>query len=554
MSTRQLDNNGAPAESVSPSVFIPAITVTGILVLIVVGGAVFMILRAYKRRRERRGQRLSKLDVESSDGTWRGGDWDAHVRNGRLTRDSRQPKGFAARTDDTITRPETAALAGEPPVSWNAQDIVGQGDQREGSPTRETITKRVVNIWRGYEFGSVKDDIIRGVHTEKTTPAPSMTHSYRSEKIDRITGSQISNHLYEDHASAKSLYDSKELAAENEKAFSGLDMDPELASSLLTINTGDFSPVTSMDSREFEFTPSSPSIGTALKPPPLTSTSTTYRPPQFPNIAALTQGYFRTFSFQEQVPSLTEHIASQFNPVKRERTRRDPTATKLAPPFSAAFGEFTGLALREPQASSASAFGHGTVDLENSPPAPPPKDERKRTSWNGRSILLLDDARPHPQSYYARPVPTTLNLDADSDSDPADHFPNVITRTSAVGNFVFPLPPQSYPEEFMDTELVLTLTASKASVSSLHSSVSSFSTTYAGGLSPAPAPRPYFSGSSDGSSSVNLARSAMTAAELEMELRRIRDKASSERRMRERRMEEYGDEEFEPARASFGFI
>ncbi|KAI5858992.1 hypothetical protein BZA05DRAFT_414735 [Tricharina praecox] len=551
------------AESVSPRVIIPAVTVVGVLVLIIIAGAVYAIVRAHKRRQRRRGQRLSRGDEEAggfddSEGVWREGNWDNYVRNGRLTRDSRQMKGmvFSGRSDTIIRQPESAATRSPRPPSWDARDLVGQGFQRGslGGANRE------VNTGRGYEIGHMADvydpsdakggsvhvaEVSLGIHPAFRTSPPG------SSKIERMTGSRLSNGMYEDRPSG-----SREGSNSGSSGLSYPQLNINIPSTLPDLNT-DISPTTTIWS---QFSPHSAGGlgGTQLAPPPATAA--------YPNITALakvsgSRSSIQTTSFYIRDQSISEHVATQFAPARRESRRERSSAAysgsshmrrnsstrtrKLVPPLSAAFGGFTGLtrydskASRASRASSISTFRHGTLEEEeeneNVPPLPSPTPKQRR-SWSGRSVLLLDEFPKKSAQTTATPL----------------------SGSPRIGSYLG----SSIPEADGGEDLRRTTSASKVSISSMPSSVSSFNTMYAaGGLSPTPAPRlMQLSPSDRGRSPVSDTRSNKSTIDLEMETRtrnwaRERAEGYEQKKARRKREDEEDDEHHQhPARSSFGFL
>jgi hypothetical protein len=554
--SERTDNSSSTAKSVSPKVIIPAVTVVGVFVLILLAAVVFMLLRAYKRRK-RHGPGLSRLDTESGSGVWREGDWDNHVRNGRLTRDSRQLQGrMPSDRDDVVRIPEPTVPRDSEP-SWNARDIVGEGFRREEDPV---AAKRTVNVRRGYEIDTAEE---RGhsVHAAEISlrVAPSV-HSQTSSigKIERMTGNKLSNDLYEDRPSGQGHpregRDSVATTAPHQPRIN-TSIPPASMFDSYTVNA-DLSPASTIGSWAFGI--SSPVACTPLNPPPAPSPSQIAA--TYPNIAALARVNVtvsskaapkRQSSFLAREPSIAEHIASQFSHSRHKRLSNSSSATrgssstrKLAPPLSAARGGFTGLtrydskASQKSHTSSISTFRHGTLEEEEEPPprpillsAPPPPRSRA-PSWSGRSVLVLDDEPRKPNSR------TTLSPPASGTS---------------TGNFL------GFMEHGGGEGIQRSTSISKASVSSVPSSISSFSTVYAGvpgGLSPTPAlRRPRIPRTTDDTSPVSETASSMTEAELEANKHRVRERVRRGSQERETgRKKEEEEDEFQPARTSFGFL
>ncbi|KAF8541279.1 hypothetical protein BDD12DRAFT_879035 [Trichophaea hybrida] len=550
--SRRADDSSSPAESVPPIV---AVTVITVVVLIIFAIAVFMIIRAYKKRQRRGERRMSGwLETDFSDGALRGRGLESVTPPPRvveMAKDTHQWRGenSAARN---IRPPKPAARRTHRPRSWEPESSVGQELQR-----------RVAGVKLGYEVSS-PDAALSGVHTEEIAlgMAPNMHRSTPSlSKLERMTGNQLSNDLYEGRTSRQGQSrDSNGLSIRNKdknifgypKFNTNISYTPHQPG--LNLYT-DLSPSTTIG--DFEFSPISPtSVGetTALAPPPPPPSprpSVAQMAVAYPNIATLAHANraasdvhprrhsSRTsFSFREQGQNITEHIASQFNPAKRGRLRlafssgRQRSSTRstrnLAPPLSAAFGGFTELdrhkTTRDSRASSISTFRFGTTVEDDPPPLPTPT-AIERHSWSGRSVLFLDEA-----SRWAGRGPRT------------------------------PIRPVDEQMEGSPS-LIRTLSASKASISSMISSVSSLNTLsggFTGGLSPTPAPRP--PRTADGTSANSQAPSVVLQEQQPLNTERIweiADEESQERKKTPRSRDDEEDDdndEHQPERSSFVFL
>ena len=465
---------GSTAESTSSRVIIPAVLVIGVLVHMIVAGAVYAVCTR-RRRRGRRGQRFSRRDEEAGgfdDGAWREGNWDNHVRNGRLARGSRKMVFSGIR--GSIIRPPKPAVTRSPRPPWDARAIVGRGFQRCSLGG----ANRAVNaglLGHNHDASNARNnvhpaEISLGIH------AVYRTNTLGTSKIERMTGSQLSNGLYEDLPSGRESWRDVHKPESPSPSYSLLNI--TIPPALLDLNT-DISPTTTVGP-QYPSTSAGSIGGTQLVPPPAT--------PAYPNIAALSRANamaaivsepplsIQTTSFYARDQSISEHIATQFAPAKCECRRERPNAAynssnhlrrnsstrtrKQVPPLSAAFGDFTGLtqyypkASRASRASSISAIGLEEGEEENVPPRPSPTSKQRRP-WNGRSVLLLDEVPRKPAQTTATPLSG------------------------------------SFPEAEGGEELWGVASAFRDSVSSMPSSVSSSSTMDAiGGLSPMPAPRP----------------------------------------------------------------
>lgn len=565
MSEQPADSSGSTTKSVSPKAIVPAVTVVGVFVLIILAAVVFMILRAYKRRRQRRGLRLPRgLDTENDAGVWREGDWDKHVRNGRLTRDSRQLQ--AERAEDFSEPPSAARRDAEPP--WDAREIVGQGFQRGAL----VAANGAVNVRRGYEIG-VAEERRLSVHAAEialgVAPSVHSSHAPNVGKIERMTGNQLSNDLYSDRPSGHSREGRESLAATQLRIDTSMFASYKLGAEIT-------SPATTVASWGFEISPNGTYTALAPAPAPAPAPSPSQLAASYPNVAALARVNVTVSSepvskrqsnrpaFFGREPCIAEHIASQFNSSRHKRVNEGSTARRsssiksLAPPLSAARGGFTGLRRYESKASSASqisqvsqessisTFRHGTLEEKEEPPPPPPLPKsfilappptKPKRSWTGRSVLLLDDAPPSARKKTLHP--------------PAEHKPSS-RRTSAAENFF------GLIEHGGGASIQRNGSTSKASVSSMPSSISSLSTLQAGGLSPTPARRPPRTSRTTTATTTDDsdAMSSMTEEELQVEIQRIRQRArrASEERNARRRKAEDEDEYQQPARSSFGFL
>ena len=636
----RVDGRGASAESVPPNIIIPAVSVTAVVVLIVFALAVFAFLRSSRGRQRCQSQRsggeslVSRwLDTTSSldeGATWRDVDLESNPRSAKSSGLSSSPfykapgfglgSPFAARNNSSIKSPDPVAHR---PRSWNSRGSVfrksgpdriaddfdfgccgfsrcttGQATATTTTTTTTTTTKTDVN--------SVEVALV-GV---ATSTMPSYTTGL--SKLERMTGTQLSNKLFEENASGG--HEASQLPS-GFRAMRNL-IYPQINTNISvprhrrgsSLDTN-ISPTTV---GEFEFSPASPTDATALAPPPPPPppASAAHLSAIYPNIAALTQtdvtvgGEFLLRRAPDRTPSASpapptappspttvppiepstpppsspapaqarrepnsrEHIASQSNlPSVRERLRLARTSTAssiqrhgsshLDAPLSAAFGGFTGLdrmgseTSRVSLGSSISTFRFDTVEEDPPPPLPTASE---RHSWSGRSVLLLDDA-------------------------PSSHRPTIpLINTAPDRQLLSPPPPPllapSTPP--MTPQDVAWKEAESASLHSLHSCVSSSlnSVSYIScdgggggggggsggmrlceGLSPAPRHNRL---SSDGASTYSHAR---TELELEMEMKRIRDRAqraSYERKLRRRREEEeeVGSENYQPVKTSFMFL
>jgi len=546
--SERTDNNSSTTESVLPKA---AVTVITVVVLIIFAIAVFMILRAYKRR-QRRGERRAsgRLETGFRDGTWRGRDLESNTPVARVVEISKSshPWKGGNLAAQNIRSPEPAAWRTHRPRSWDSESSVGQELQR-----------RVASVELGYEVSN-SDAALGGAHAEEIAlgMAPSIHRSSPSiSKLERLTGNQLSNDIYEDRTSGQGQSrDSNGLSLRNEdkEIFNYPKLNTNIPFTLhqphLFLYT-DLSPSTTIG--DYEFSPISPTSvaeTTALAPPPPPPPPTSAKKiaVAYPNITALTQANLAasnsvhskqhsnrtSFSFREQGQNITEHIASQFNPAKRGRLRQafnsgrrrssSRSTRNLAPPFSAAFGSFTELdryQSRDSRASSISAFRFGTT-VEDEPPPLPTPTAIERHSWSGRSVLLLDEVSRWAGRRSKTPIHSV-------DEDQIEGKPN-LTRT---------------------------LSTSKVSISSMPSSVSSVNTLsggFAGGLSPTPALRRPRTADD---TSAKIQAPSVTEQKQQIDLGGIWDMVggtSQETIARSRGEEEDDNDEHQPAKSSFVFL
>lgn len=393
----------AASSSVNPRVIVPSVTVIGVLVLITVVGAVFVIVRAYRSRQRRlHGRRMSDAHQESRAGREERGGGDG-VRGGgvmggsgeRWERAERAERGKPFARDWRHSEPAllpSPGLALQRPSSWNPR-VKG----------RPGMGIHIAELDLGPRGGHV--------------PSPSLS------KIERITGNALSNDLYAERPSGApavpppARHPSSRRLSFPPPSASVLPREPKFGLKLET-DLAQLSPTSTNDTSLHDDISPSSSQGTitisGLSAPPAAA---------YPNIAALARANAHDKARSQRLSayaagSVTEHIAGQFNRTRQSRLSQRVTSTRdMAPPPSAAFGGFPRRQNSKASAvsdlstmskisalsdlstvSSVSAGSDSTVSMGPTAPSsnslkPPPLPPHRR-SWSGRSILLLDNPRP----------------------------------------------------------------------------------------------------------------------------------------------------------------
>lgn len=566
-----------------------------------------IFVRAYRKRR-RRSSDVEKQDAGAGRAEERG--IANHGRHGSIAKSGGRSPGVFDRPGGAIRPLPHAAKRESRTLPEEARKVVDQEFHKGRSGGREGV-ERAVTAGQGYTVRHAHETSGTEVHESSGIPAVPIIG-----KIERITGSVLSNDFYSDRASGSghSRSNSVNTAGEPKRHSYPLLSTKDIAPAPsphrpLTLDTdlSLVSPETEI-STSHDFTPSSAhtAVFKTLSPPPAAPNAIALK---YPNVTALVRANpsaesskrssnrssnrsSSRFSYTQfySGTNLAEHISTQYNRLKEPRKSPQTPPKDAAspervpdPPLSAAFGGFT--IARKPSRST--RLSHGSTGLTSPIEEPVGKGHAHRLSWNGRSVLELD--APGASNQYNPPPPASSSqsrpqmlrridrsLELATPPAPPPPPPKFATspriRTSAFGSRrhkdyppLPPIPPDPSDIAGGPGELILptfmsrSASNSKVSVVSVPSTISSFNTitgrTTVGGLSPTPArhsqrntPDYEDAGSSSNRKSVGGSTvltetseiSNMTEAELEMEMRRIRERArrASDERRGARRMNE----------------
>lgn len=547
-----IDGAEPTSSSVSPKAVVPSITIVSLLVLITFVGAVVIFVRSYKKRRH-------SPDVEkqtTEDGEARERRAGNRERRGSIMGNgARSPRGYEG-PGGAIRPPPRAAERGftvlpeEGGEDGNQAFHKGRGGNGEAEEAGTEILER------------------------SSIPVASIG------KIERITGNALSNDFYSDRASGSghSRGNSVNTAAESgHNSYSSpstKNIAPVLSFRPLALDTSparDFSPYNEHTST-FKHSP----LPAVIAPDMTTPVSASHSAESTSNPSTRSSSRF-SYTQLHLGTNLGKHISTQYNRLKEPRKpprekQGDVISLETVPaPQLPPFSDFN-INQKPSRPTRLSSQSMGVI----SPVEPAEIGHSQRLSWNGRSVLELDAPGPSKQ-YNSTPPPklkprvlrrTDRNLPAEP-IPPPKFATSPQARTSAFGLRHYsdyppppPIPPDPNdvaggPGEFvLPMPMFRSASNSKMSVVSTPSSVSSINTyvyrNTIGGLSPTPALRnsPDYEDvissnrKSAGGSTVLTETSEisnMTEVELEMEMRKIRERArraSEERRGARRRSEE----------------
>ncbi|KAI5821304.1 hypothetical protein BZA77DRAFT_4011 [Pyronema omphalodes] len=644
------DQSGSPDESVSPRVIVPVVTVVAVVVLIVFALAVFVMIRAYNRRRK---QAQEKKDASrwrnsaDSEGAWHNQDLENGLPQGgtrmaSLERPRSKEEAKSKRSTFILKAPVPAAFR----MTFQSakrdsvkQDSVPRNGKNSESAHHDEILgspKSKYAIESGFEDGS-------SCSTNRMT-------SGTLGKLEQITGSQFSNSIYdqqyeEQQETAASL-DREQLKntlalppRRRRRSISQpnlrINIPPVNHGRSLSVNT-DISPATT--NGDFEFSPISPtSISeamSALAPPPPASASTAF-PSTYPNIAALTQANINVSNAILSRQSLNHHPSFTGLSISREHSgsgnsgisggsggrRATQYHSKLSPQFSPRFspplrnheqiqldimsptGQIrrysnSSIDLNGPALSATFGnFDHGEYENLNSRPLsmassigsfcfgrPGAGEENsdgistQRHSWNGRSVLLLDD--PNLSTTSLRPIARRADTDRTTTGMSARTARTLRRAATTAGRSPSPSPmpsPMPSPHQLQQLHIDhrVSMNFDKSSIYSAPNSARS-SLNVTGGLAPAPIRNPPMQVITNNQQSRQRAQRPKTfdgsqgfaglegLADLRMEMGRgdVRDvdreppkrEDYDQRMMRRNREMEEEDFVFQPERASFVFL
>jgi hypothetical protein len=551
------DQRGSPDESVSPRVIVPVVTVIAVVVLIVFTLAVFVMIRAYNKRRK---QAQEKKDASrwrnsaDSEGAWHNQD----LENGMAQGGTRMAS-LEGRRSKEEAKPKRSTFVLKAPVPA-AFRMTFQSAKRD-SVKQDSIPRTGKNSESAHHddiSGSPKSKytIENGLEEGSSSSTNRMT-SGTMGKLEQITGSQFSNSIYdqqydEQQGSTASL-DREQLKntlalppRRRRRSISQpnlrINIPPVNHGRSLSVNT-DISPATT--NGDFEFSPISPtSISeamSALAPPPPASATTAF-PSTYPNIAALTQANINVSNAILSQQSLPHHPSFSGMSISREQPgngnsggsgghRATQYTSKLSPQFSPRFspplrnheqiqldimsptGQIrrysnSSLDLNAPALSATFGnFDHGDHDnLGNRPLSMAssigsfcfgrsgPGDENsdgistQRHSWNGRSVLLLDD--PNLSMTSLRPIARRADTDRTATGMSARTARSLRRAATTAGRSPSPSPvpsplPSPYQLQQLNVDHRISMNFDKASIYSAPNSARS-SLNVGGGLAPAP--------------------------------------------------------------------
>lgn len=514
----------------------PSITVVSLLVLITFIGAVIIFVRSNKKKRRQ------LLDVEKQDSEAREWGTENYERRGSMgTNGTRVSKGFE-RPSGAIRSPPRVAERGSRALSWETREAMNQAfhNGRDGEAQEA------------------------GTTILESSSAP-------IGKIERITGNALSNDFYSDRASGSSHSRGNSANTATVPRNHNYPSPPT-------------APVLSFRSLvpDFNLSPIPPSTSTSTttrdsllydehtkhlsSPPPaviahdttaLASPNLSSEPSERSSDLSSTRSSSR-FSYTQLYlgTNLGKHISAQYNRLKEPRkslqTLKDGAERVQISPQSPGPSDFP--VARKP--SRGIRLSSGSTDIISSVELAG-RGHAQRLSWSGRSVLELDVPGPSKQYNpisFSQPKPHVLrridrNLPAECTLTPKSPPPMLADLSDVAGgpdDFILPMP------------MFRSFSNSKMSVVSVPSTISSVSTFVGrntiGGLSPTPARHSMWNTpdyentvsnnrKSVGGSTVLTETSEisnMTEAELEMEMRKIKERArrASEERKGSRRSEE----------------
>ncbi|KAL0636562.1 hypothetical protein Q9L58_004399 [Maublancomyces gigas] len=557
------DGEEPPSSSVPPKVIVPSITVVSLLVLITFIGAVVIFVRSYKKKRRH------PLDIEKQDSE--AGEWGNGTRDGRgsvATNGSRGPRGFGG-PSVAIKSPPRAA------------------DRRFKTLSQESSVSK--EFYGGKNGGSEGVEVVGNTILESSS-APAVPIG----KIERITGNALSNDFYSDRASgcSHSRGNSANVAAEpkhhSNHSLSAKDTAPAVLSFrplIPGINLSPISPVSNTSAARdfapgdegadlFKYLSSPPPAvvaqnATALEEDVNSSAASSERSS---NISSSKSSSRFSYTQLYLGTNLGKHISAQYNRLKEPRR---------SPQGDAAFGErvqaslspaFDGFPVSQKPSRFTRLSSESTSVISSVEPAG--KGHSQRISWSGRSVLELDTPVPSKQYNPISPSQAKTHIlrrtDRNLPVEPASPPKFATSPKAHIRRHTDYPPPPPIPADPSDVaggpgDFILPMpmfrsfSNSKMSVVSVPSTISSVSTFVGrntiGGLSPTPARHSMWNTpnyedvttsnrKSVGASTVlteTSETSNMTEIELEMEMRKIGDRArraSEERRGTRRRNEE----------------
>lgn len=596
------NGSNSASSSVSPKVIVPSVTVISLLVLITFIGAVIIFVRAYKKRR-RRSSDVEKQDVEAGQAGERGVG-NRERRESMMKSGMGPPRAFG-RSGGAIRPPPRAARRESQTLPQEAREIVNQefkkGRSGKEGAERTVAAGQGYAVRHAHETRGTEIHESSGV---PAVPIIGKIERITGNALSNdFYGERASGSGHSRSNCANTAREAREPKRHSYPLLSTKNVAPGPSSSRpLTLNTNlsPISPETDISTaRDFSPYSEHTAVFKSLSPPPAAPNAIALK---YPNVTALVRANSSAesskrsssrlsnrssnrFSYTQMYSgtNLAEHISTQYNRFKEPRKSPQtppkdavPPVRVPEPPLSAAFGGFT--ISRKPtrlaRVSSASTEITSSIkEVE--------KSHVHRISWSGRSVLELDAPSPSNQYTPSLPLPPPskpyISKRTDRNLPPEPAVPPKFAtsprvRTSAFGSRRHkdypPLPP--IPPDLSDIaggpgELILptlmsrSASNSKMSVVSVPSTISSFNTITGrapiGGLSPTPARHSLrntpdyedvasINRKSVGGSTVLTETSEisnMTEAELEMEMRRIRERArraSDERRGTRRRNEE----------------
>lgn len=531
-----------------------SITVVSLLVLITFIGAVVIYVRSNKKKRR------YSIDVEKQDlntREWRVGDCERH--GSTATNETMLSKGFG-RPGGAIRFPPRAA------------------ERRSTALSQGTREAAIQEFNKGRDGGAREAGI--SILESSSTPAVPIG------KIERITGNALSNDFYNHRASGSSHSrgnSANAAAMPRNHRYPSPSATPVLSFRPLVPDI-DLSPISSTTSAS---TPrDSPLYECAkyLSSPVSTVIAHDMNASNSPNLSSepserSSSTRSSRFSYTQLYlgSNLGKHISTQYNRLKEPRkspqTPQDDAERSQASPRSSSSSDSP--IVRKPSRlmRSSSEFT-GTI----SPVEPAGRGHSQRLSWSGRSVLELDSPGPSKQYNFissSQSKPHVLrridrNLPVEC-APPPKFATSPKSCASRHHNDYPPPPPPPIPADPSDVEgdlsdftlpmppMFRSFSDSKMSVVSVPSTISSVSTFVGrntiGGLSPTPARHSVWNTPdyedvisshrySAGGSIVlteTSETSNMTEAEIEMEMRKIRERAkraSEERKGSRRRNEE----------------
>ena len=370
----------------------PSIIILGVLVLIIIVGAVFILVRAYRARQRRRIRMPSKAELDSGRRSVQvvSGSADGTPRN------SQRGPGTLVRTTTVSSRSEHAPRTACP-FSLDAAAVRGKNAYNP-YPTISNI--HVAEIALG------------------VAPAVLHRHSSSLSKLERLTGQPLSNDLYEPARSPWSPRGCRETK--------GPSYPPMLP-------------------KQHAASVSTPSLASAQTSSPI---HPLHPPPRaYPHINRLSEniGSAAPITQRLSTASATGHIASQYNPTLSRYPPRNtfgsfPARAEDSPP---AIPVNPRDSFHTPHAQQPPA----AVRDSTRPPIPPRSSSRDRTlgksidrvrrSWTGRSVLFLEDEAPMIPVQVVKPPGFGLGLQL-------DRPPSIQSIQSSDGSTMLSLPENLY--------------------------------------------------------------------------------------------------------------